>query len=463
MVSLSRFGDAAVVVPLTGGVLLYLALQRHWRTINYWLAAAGFGMLSSVLLKYSLRIPRPDSGIQGLSPYAFPSTHAMRATVLYGFLAVMIARALPARWRWLPYSVAGILMAMVSISRVYLGVHWLSDVLASLALGLAWIAALGVAYHRHTAVETHWRGLAAGAVGLLVVAFGWQTWRAQTSDLAQYTPRRPFVAMRETQWWDQGWAELPAVRQDTRGLDTDPLDLQYAGPLPGLSRRLRPQGWRRVPALGWRDLLALLSPSLPLARLPVLPQVHQGRHERLALVKDLSPERRVVIRLWRSDRTLEPGLTPLWVGNASFQQRAELFSLVGYAVTGPDFHGAFEQLRAALSEGGLILRQPSTSRDLLLARISHQASTLASDPHRAEGDAPAKTRAAAKAAPLWERRPAAIRPSPRSPQELEAGHSPAPTRFHRNPASEVVKNSPAVARATPGVSGKAQEAQDRGA
>ncbi len=293
----------------------------------------------------------------------------MRATVLYGFLAVMIARALQARWRWVPYSVAGVLMVTVAVSRVYLGVHWLSDVVASLALGMAWIAALGVAYQRHARVETHWRGLAAGSLGLLVVAFGWQTWRAQTADIARYTPERPTLAMPETLWWDAGWADLPAVRQDTRGLDSHPLDLQYAGPLDGLSTRLQAQGWRRAPALGWRDLLVLLSPSLPLARLPVLPQVHQGRHEQLALVKDLDRERRLVIRLWRSALTLEPGQAPLWIGNAGIQERAELLSLVGYAVTNEDFHGAFESLQTALSEAGLTLRRPSATRELLLARL----------------------------------------------------------------------------------------------
>ncbi len=127
MVYASRLADTFVVVPLIVGVLLYLAAQRHWRTTAYWLAAAAFGMLSSVVLKYSLRIPRPLSGIEGLTPFAFPSTHGMRATVLYGFLAVMIARALRARWRWIPYSIAGVIMAIVSMSRVYLGVQWLSE------------------------------------------------------------------------------------------------------------------------------------------------------------------------------------------------------------------------------------------------------------------------------------------------------------------------------------------------
>jgi undecaprenyl-diphosphatase len=368
MVYASRLADTFVVVPLIVGVLLYLAAQRHWRTTAYWLAAAAFGMLSSVVLKYSLRIPRPLSGIEGLTPFAFPSTHGMRATVLYGFLAVMIARALRARWRWIPYSIAGVIMAIVSMSRVYLGVQWLSDVLASLTLGLTWIAALGVAYHRHTRVETRWRGLAVGSVAVLTLATSLQSWRAQGADIALYTPQRPTRTVLENGWWSRDWATLPSVREDTRGLDTHPLSLQYAGALQALSGRLEAEGWRRPSPLGWRDLLTLLSPSLPLRRLPLLPQVHKGRHEELALIKDLSPNRRVVIRLWRSDLRLEPGDVPLWIGNASLQERAELLWFLGYPVTDPDFPAAFRYLDAALRGAGLELRRPRADRDLLLAR-----------------------------------------------------------------------------------------------
>jgi len=366
MLLLSRLGDAWVVLPLILGVYGYLAVQQHWRTANYWLAAAGFAMLASVALKYTLRIPRPDAGIEGLTPYAFPSSHVMRATVLYSFLSVMIARGLSTPRRWIPYSIAATLAVAVAVARVFLGAHWLSDVLASLILGLAWVAALGVAYHRHTRVESHWRGLVLGSLTLGALAFGVQTWRAHYSDLAGYTPDRPIHTLALSDWWNRGWRSLPALRQDTRGLNTHPLDLQYAGSLDELAATLEKGGWHRAAPLGWRDFLKLLSPSLPLKALPILPQVHDGHHESLAMVKDLSPERRAVIRLWDSDLRLEPGQIPLWLGNASIQERAERLWMIAYPVTTPEGDESFALMGDALV--GLTRSRPDPQRQLLLAR-----------------------------------------------------------------------------------------------
>ncbi|MGD2082073.1 MAG: LssY C-terminal domain-containing protein, partial [Chromatiales bacterium] len=238
------------------------------------------------------------------------------------------------------------------------------DVLASLTLGLTWIAALGIAYHRHTAVETHWRGLALSAIGVAALAFTAQTWRAHDSDLARYTPHRPVREMAFETWWQAGWAQLPARREDTRGLDTNPLSLQYAGDLDYLAGRLEARGWERVRPAGWRDLLRLLSTSLPLDRLPVLPQVHDGRHESLALVKTVDAGRRVVIRLWPTEIRVEPGGTPLWIGNASTQERDELLGLIAYPVTSEDFAGAFARLEEAVE--GMPQRRPESGRLLLL-------------------------------------------------------------------------------------------------
>ena len=119
-------------------------------------------------LKYGLKIPRPETAETILGSYAFPSAHVLRVTVLFGFLAVLVARPLSERWRWLPYSLAGALVGSVAISRLYLGVHWLSDILGSLTLGVAWVALIGIAYHQHTPLREKWRGLAATSLAALI-------------------------------------------------------------------------------------------------------------------------------------------------------------------------------------------------------------------------------------------------------------------------------------------------------
>ena len=124
------------------------------------------------------------------------------------------------------------------------------------------------------------------------------------------------------------------------------------------------KGWKPAPAVVWSDTLKLLSSSLPLKALPVLPQVHDGRHEDLTLVKHLPDDGRLVLRLWRSSTVLTPKDEALWLGNVSSQQQTHILNLLTFAETASDFHQPFEILlqdAATLPykkiEGLLLLRE----------------------------------------------------------------------------------------------------------
>ncbi|WP_395406963.1 phosphatase PAP2 family protein [Pseudoduganella sp. UC29_106] len=78
-----------------------------------------------------------DEPLLTLATYSFPSGHTVAATLFYGLLAcylVMRGR------RWLPVAGATLMVLLVACSRMYLGVHYLSDVLAAVAEGVAWLA-----------------------------------------------------------------------------------------------------------------------------------------------------------------------------------------------------------------------------------------------------------------------------------------------------------------------------------
>ena len=82
--------------------------------------------------------------------------------MLYGFLAFLIGRELRPAWR-LPVALgAALLVLLIAFSRLYLGAHWLSDVIGGLAFGAAWLAALGISYLRKPPEPI-------GPVGLIVV------------------------------------------------------------------------------------------------------------------------------------------------------------------------------------------------------------------------------------------------------------------------------------------------------
>jgi undecaprenyl-diphosphatase len=344
MVLITGLADPSTMVLFPLAVLALLLWQRRFQAALHWLAAAGFCLAAVPLLKYGLRIPHPEivAGVAG--SYSFPSGHTLWATVMYGFLAVMVAPLTAARWRWVPYSLAGLITVAVAFSRLYLGVHWLSDILASLTLGVTWVSALGIAYRRHSGDGRSPWSLLATAAGAVVLMLGVQTGLHQQRNLDRYAPTVHQIPMAESHWWQQGWSELPMVRLDTVR-QSQPLNIQYAGSLKRFQRLLSPTGWRPATRLDWGNLLKLLSPGLSLQELPVLPQVHDGRHDRLTLEKPLPDDHRMVLRLWSSRVQLTPGEDPLWVGTVGEQRQVRLLGLLTFAATADRFDSSLRQLQ----------------------------------------------------------------------------------------------------------------------
>ena len=133
----------------TGIVLMAAVLGFHFyrRRAHYWLAslilAVPGGLLLNVLLKYIFQRPRPsfDAPVLTLSTFSFPSGHATGAVLLYGLLAaylVCVTRSVGARA--LVVLGAVLMVALVAFTRVYLGMHFVSDVLAAMAVSSAWLS-----------------------------------------------------------------------------------------------------------------------------------------------------------------------------------------------------------------------------------------------------------------------------------------------------------------------------------
>lgn len=137
----TALGGVAVLTLITVLVAGFLVLKRNTATALFLLAAVSSGILASTLFKELVARPRPDLVPHGayVSTASFPSGHSMMATLVYLTLAIVIARG-QSRRRVKAYviGVACGLALAVGISRVYLGVHWPTDVLAGWALGIGW-------------------------------------------------------------------------------------------------------------------------------------------------------------------------------------------------------------------------------------------------------------------------------------------------------------------------------------
>jgi len=138
---MSFLGNSKLLIPLSLGIIFWLCRQRQ-RT-SAWLVFIGFygGTLLNNILKQLFKLPRPpDSPIGG---YGFPSGHAMNAAIFYSLLILLFAGKIKDRKSKYGFIAANMLLiVLVGLARIMLGVHYISDVVGGLLIGLVWLAAV---------------------------------------------------------------------------------------------------------------------------------------------------------------------------------------------------------------------------------------------------------------------------------------------------------------------------------
>lgn len=135
------FGSPAVALAIAAAVCVVLYRRRRLVEAALLPLVLGGAELLNLILKLSFHRARPEVAFVHLDTYSFPSGHAMISTAAYGALAYLAwGRVRTGRSRLLLGAGTVALLALIGFSRIYLGVHYLSDVLAGIAGGLFWLS-----------------------------------------------------------------------------------------------------------------------------------------------------------------------------------------------------------------------------------------------------------------------------------------------------------------------------------
>lgn len=344
MAGLASIGDVHVLGPAVALTLGWLIWRRRWLGAAHWLAALAFGMALTALLGAVIDMPRPPTVHGG---FGFPAVEITMCTIVVGFFAVLIARELPGRTRVWPYLVAGAVVAVLGFARLYLGAHWLSDIVGGMLLGVVWLLVLGIAYRRHVERSFWMRPVALIFYLTFSVAALWHAPRAVDPLLAKFAPRPPVVTLAAAGWWDHDWRTLPGQLRERDPSHRWPLDLQIAGPLAPLQARLEAQGWEIQPQADWMHVLTLLDDDTAQTRQPVLPATLDTRAETLLMRRATGDDQTEVLRLWRAPARLDDG-AELWVGTSQAMRYTRPFGAFGLWQPQPDAQGVHRGLREVL-------------------------------------------------------------------------------------------------------------------
>jgi membrane-associated phospholipid phosphatase len=138
----SGFGASESIGVILFCLVLFFVFKRWWPSLVTLVVAVPGGMLLNEWLKVLVHRHRPfvDGWFVDWSGYSFASGHTIGATLLYGQLALFVVPAIKSRrWRALTLATAALFILLVGFSRIALGAHYLTDVMAAILFGIVWL------------------------------------------------------------------------------------------------------------------------------------------------------------------------------------------------------------------------------------------------------------------------------------------------------------------------------------
>lgn len=348
---LHRFYSAVsdlAAVGFVGPVAIALAVLfwKHRRTFEakvFLLAIAGTEILG-VILKYVVRRPRPADATGFAFGPSFPSGHTLAATGLYGILAFLLAREKPRRaWHIVAIAILVAIIVLVPIARVYLGVHWPYDTVASLDIGIAWLTCLtmlvrfrGDGTTRDT-MPTPLPPRDFAITTALVIAYAavlgiFDVQREARPSLRDPLPTSAGVLHAFP-------AGVRKTSEDLIGGPMEPLSFIFVGSAVDVRSAFRRAGWYEaetpsVTGLG-KELWDVIV-NRPDPHGPATPAYYAEQPQDLTFERSGTPDgsirHRHHIRIWRWSYCLAPQCMPLWVATCSYDMGVK-FVAKPYLVT----------------------------------------------------------------------------------------------------------------------------------
>ena len=256
------------------------------------------------------------------------------AAVIFGILAVLVSHSM-GRWgRALVYGMCGSIVVAIGYSRVYLGAHWLSDMLAGLFFGTVVVAAFGVAIE--AIPPRRIRPLSLFGVSLIVFILAGAAHVTLRYERAQeiYAMPQRHILIQTADWLSDGWEKMPPQRIDLAGKPEESFIAQYAGDLAPLDGWLKQGGWTEVPHWTWRESLPYLNPNAKLAELPPRPALHEGLQARLTFMRPVTDgtDERQVLRVYKTEYAAAEGTSykPIYLVSLTREVQSSGFHL--YAI-----------------------------------------------------------------------------------------------------------------------------------
>jgi undecaprenyl-diphosphatase len=305
-IALTSLGVVQVVAPLLLASMVLLWLWQRPMLILPLLVSSVGASLFTFMGKLAFHRPRPMEAVLLEKSYSFPSGHATIAVALYGFIGYVLIRSAGGLKRQVNiFFVTAVLILLIGLSRIILGVHYVSDVWAGYLVGALWlIIGISLSEWLTSTGRLDWREKVSRtrkiwAAIILLLSLGWVTAFNLNWQPARFTPPSPpqidikIPLNRYLNEHDLAYTETLLGRQE------QPLGLVFlANTEADLVQALQAAGWQQSDPITYRSIIKLVRQGMDYAAAPLPPAFWNNR------LNDRSFERPVDHGLQRTQQTL---------------------------------------------------------------------------------------------------------------------------------------------------------------
>lgn len=325
LIFITNMGYSKVIFPAAVLLSALLCLLRQWRPAVHLLLLACGLCFAALFFKHLYFSPRPEGFFSVNRDSSFPSGHVTVSLGIISFVAYLITQRAGDASRYITYILSTVLILLIAFSRLYLGAHWFTDVLAATFLSLSILFAIVVSYRRHRLVIKLKTLNAAKFSIILILAFA-PFWALGNYLLFSKIKRAttPYIAIQTIStktWWNNPSQYLPLYRNNRFGAPRQPFNLQWLGNINEIQNYLSQHGWILYnEKLTLKSTLQRFASKDPQYHLQILPVLYLHQKPIITMIQYLPNHEGIfVLRLWRSAILLSDNQKTLWVGSLYLQ------------------------------------------------------------------------------------------------------------------------------------------------
>jgi membrane protein DedA with SNARE-associated domain len=316
MLIVTFFGQKEILLPALGIFTLWLICLKRIRIALHVIALTILAAGSVYVLKHFLHVARPWGIVFNPEKYSMPSGHTTISACCYMGLALLAGVFIGKKtcWRKLVILSAVVLSFGVAMSRLYLGAHWFTDILAGWLLAAALLIAITISFQRRA--EPYLNPIYTITVGLLCVISSVSFYyyvKAPMIRTYYVQTKWPVGHIAMQDWWKcNGY--LPTYKSSLFGFPSQQINVEWAGNINQIRALLLREGWVKPPARDFASTLHRIADVSSTQYLPLISPQYLDQKPALILARYHGDKLSLVLRLWFSSRVLTPTGDPLWVG-----------------------------------------------------------------------------------------------------------------------------------------------------